>query len=357
MKFNAWKSLVSIALIGGAFAPATVRAGNVPPPAWPLYVGDRSTYGVTNASIQGDVPIFNSSGTQTGNLNDTSSSTGLGSAEGMAVDANYLYAAGAFGTINVVDKVTGASHLEIQTQIYGQDQAQCIGLTLANGNIYVVTYGATTGYSIERYDAATGSFLSSVVGGTTTTFFGLAATADGHIIADFGKTKGTDGVYQYNSDLSAKTTLVAPGAGTSGGRFAGVSTDVNTGNFFVSETLGAGTGPSVVHEYDASGNNIGNFTFTNNQWFTAVGPDGNLYAAFIDDNRIDKITLNSGVLDGNSVDSTFIKPAGTYPKSLVFDISSNVTPPPSTVPEPSTMITLFSGIVGLVGYRRFLGKK
>ena len=355
MKFKGLKSFVLIALIGGAFAPATVRAGNVPPPAWPLYVGDRSTYGVTNSSIQGDVPIFNSSGTQTGTLNDNSSATGLGSAEGMAVDKNYLYAAGAFGTINVVDKVTGDSHLEINTQIYGESQAQCIGLTLANGNIYVVTFGATTGYSIERYDAGTGAFLNSV--NTGEAFFGLAATADGHIIADFGKTKGADGVYQYNSDLSTKTTLVAAGAGTSGGRFAGVSTDVNTGNFFVSETLGTGTGPSVIHEYDASGNNIGNFNFTKNQWFTAVGPDGNLYAAFIDVNKIDKITLNNGVLDNTSVDSTFISPAGTYPKSLVFDISSNVTPPPSTVPEPSTMITLFSGIVGLVGYRRFLVKK
>jgi hypothetical protein len=269
----------------------------------------------------------------------------------------HLYAAGAFGTINVVDKATGDSHLEINTQVYGKAGAELIGLTLANGNIYVVTYPTSTQYSIERYDAATGAFLNSVTN-TGDAFFGLAATADGHIIADFGKTTGTDGVYQYNSDLSTKTTLVAAGAGTSGGRFAGVSADVKTGNFFVSETKGNGSGPSVVHEYDASGNNIGNFTFTNNQWFTAVGPDGNLYAAFIDVNKIDKITLNNGVLDNTSTDSTFISPAGTYPKSLVFDISSNVTPPPTTpVPEPSTMITLFTGIVGLVGYRRFASKK
>ena len=355
MKFKALKSLVSIALIGSAFAPATVRAGNVPPPAWPLYVGDRSTYGVTNPAIQGSVNVFNSSGTQTGTLNDTSSPTGLGSAEGMAVDANYLYSAGAFGVINVVDKTNGNSHLEINTQVYGNAGAELIGLTLANGNIYVVTYSTSTQYSIERYDAATGSFLNSVTG-TGDKFFGLAATADGHIIADFGKTTATDGVDLYNADLTLNKELVAAGAGTDGGRFAGVSADVKTGNFFVSETHSAG-GSSIVHEYDASGNNIGNFNFANNTWFTAVGPDGNLYAAFIDTDRIDKITLNNGVFDVSSVESTFIANAGSNPKSLVFDISSNDPPPPNTVPEPSTMITLFSGIVGLVGYRRFLGKK
>jgi hypothetical protein len=204
----------------------------------------------------------------------------------------------------------------------------------AAGNVYV----GNLGNGLREYDS-TGALLQSFNTGRVD-WFDLTPGATGALY-----TQENDTITRFNltTNTSAGTFASSPGAD------------------FALRILPDGTvlaaDSSVIRRFNAAGTQIQTYdTGSNNAWFALnLDPDGTTFwSGDFGTANVCRFNIATGALVNCFNTGTG---SGTLFGLSVFGEITVVNPPPTGVPEPTTMALFAAGALGFIGRHRRLGKK
>lgn len=232
-----------------------------------------------------------------------------------------LYIHDSLGNLGIVDVPTGT--------VNGIGNMGVVMTDIAfdpTGNLYGLSFGSL--YSINPTTAAS-SFIGNhgIPGGNALVF-------------------GTDGtLYGAGSSSSLYTINTTTGSATSYGNMGFASAGdlaFNSGNFFLSSTTNHLIEINLAG--GAVGTDVGPFGFSN-VFGLATGDDGVLYG--VSGSTIFSVNTSTGA-------GSFVSNYGG--QGLGISFGSSFFKEATTVPEPTTMLLLGSGLIGLAAFRKKLSK-
>jgi len=275
--------------------------------------------------------------------------TGFGSATGLAISPTgdiFVSTEGGSSSILRVDQTTHA----VSTYATGFSYSDDLAFD-TSGRLFVLSGTGAPRNLMQVFSDGTSSVYKTGFSYTV----GLAPTNDGGLVLG----NSGDGTISLVSSSGAVSTYLS-GFGGPNGPF-GVSVD-DAGNLYVVQH---GTGQVFMSTPDKSVSLLATLT-PFGPTFLDVSSSG---AVFVSDSANATIyKIDGGVVTTFATGFTGkSSPPGIGPSDLAFDSSGNLyiadanslweISPVAPVPEPSTMLMLGSGLVGLIGYGRKRLKK